>query len=142
VKLPQSDKSLLLRTDFSDDAAWAALCDAVQAPSEEGFQADVACISDPACNGLTLEQLMNELQRSGHRTFALVADRTALTVRGWPVLVVDLHDQPGRTFRVIAREMWGVENNLSIANMDFSEFADNVDPDGVFRGFPRPSGAA
>jgi hypothetical protein len=140
VKLPEPDQSLLLRTDFSDDAAWTALCDAVRAPSEEGFQAGVPCISDLACNGLTVEQLMNELQKSGDRTFAFVADRTALTVRGWPVLVVDLYDQPGRTFRVIAREMWGVENNLSIANMDFSEFADNVDPDGVFRGFPKPPG--
>jgi hypothetical protein len=31
--------------------------------------------------------------------------------------------------------MWGVGNNLSLANMDFHEFADNADPDGVFRGF-------
>ena len=29
------------------------------------------------------------------------------------------------------------ENNLSIANMDFREFAESVDPDGVFRGFPQ-----
>jgi len=28
-----------------------------------------------------------------------------------------------------------VENNLSLANMDFEEFADSVDADGVFRGF-------
>jgi hypothetical protein len=33
--------------------------------------------------------------------------------------------------------MWGVENNLSIANMDFEEFADAVGPDGIFRGFPQ-----
>jgi hypothetical protein len=32
--------------------------------------------------------------------------------------------------------MWGIENNLSIANMDFEEFAENVDDDGIFRGFP------
>jgi hypothetical protein len=31
--------------------------------------------------------------------------------------------------------MWGVENNLSIANMVFAEFAGAVDEDGVFRGF-------
>jgi hypothetical protein len=54
-----------------------------------------------------------------------------------PVLVVDLSQEPGRTFRVIPGQMWGVENNLSLANMEFSEFADNVDPDGVFRGFPK-----
>jgi hypothetical protein len=138
MKLPESDKSLLLRTDFSDDAAWALLCKAVQSPSKEGFQAGVECVSDPACNGLTLEQLMTVLPASGDRTFAFVADQIALSVPEWPVLVVDLCDQPGRTFRVIAREMWSVENNLSIANMDYAEFADNADADGVFRGFPRP----
>ena len=47
-----------------------------------------------------------------------------------------MYDEPGRTFRVIPSEMWSVENNLSIANMDFAEFADAVDEDGVFRGFP------
>jgi hypothetical protein len=54
-----------------------------------------------------------------------------------PVLVVDLCEQPGRTFRVIPREMWGVENNLSIANMDYDDFANSADADGVFRGFPQ-----
>ena len=49
--------------------------------------------------------------------------------------MVDLWEQPGRTFRVIPTEAWGVQNNLPIANMDFSEFADRVDPDGIFRGF-------
>jgi hypothetical protein len=28
-----------------------------------------------------------------------------------------------------------MEANLSLANMDFFEFADAVDPDGIFRGF-------
>jgi hypothetical protein len=55
-----------------------------------------------------------------------------------PILVVDLYDDPGRTFRVIPSEMWGVENKLSIANMGFEEFADAVDGDGIFRGFPQP----
>jgi hypothetical protein len=30
-----------------------------------------------------------------------------------------------------------VENNLSLFNMDFFEFADAVEADGVFRGFRR-----
>ena len=50
---------------------------------------------------------------------------------------MDLLGEPGRTFRVIPSEIWGVENNLSIANMGFEEFADAVDSDGVFRGFPQ-----
>ena len=136
-KLPKSDNSLLLRTHFSDDAAWAALCEAVREPSEEGFQARVECISDPAYDGLKIEQLVALAPKGGDRTFAFLADRVTLTNPERPVLVVDLYDQPGRTFRVIPREMWGVENNLSIANMDYTEFADGVDPDGVFRGFPQ-----
>jgi hypothetical protein len=39
-------------------------------------------------------------------------------------------------FRVVPQEMWAVENNLSLGNMDFKEFADAVGQDGVFRGFP------
>jgi hypothetical protein len=31
-----------------------------------------------------------------------------------------------------------VENNLSLANMDWAESAGNVEDDGVFRGFWRP----
>jgi hypothetical protein len=31
--------------------------------------------------------------------------------------------------------MWSVENNLSLSNMGFEEFAESVDEDGVFRGF-------
>ena len=57
-KLPKTDNSLLLRTDFSDDAAWAGLCEAVQEPSEEGFKVFVDCISDPAYDGLVIEQLV------------------------------------------------------------------------------------
>jgi hypothetical protein len=41
----------------------------------------------------------------------------------------------GRTFRCAVREFASVEPNLAIANMDYHEFADRVDQDGVFRGF-------
>jgi hypothetical protein len=49
--------------------------------------------------------------------------------------VLDLGEEPERPFRVIPREMQGIADNLAIANMDFYEFAESVDPDGVFRGF-------
>jgi hypothetical protein len=68
--------------------------------------------------------------------FILVADRLALTSPEHPVLVVDVAREPGRTFRVVPSAAWSVENNLSLANMDFEEFADAVDEGGVFRGFP------
>lgn len=133
---PQGDNSLVLRTDFSDDSAWNALCVAMQEPQTvEEFRAHVECVSDPTYAGLTAEQLLT-LAPKDSITFAFLVDQLALTDPEHPILVVDLYEEPGRTFRVIPREMWGVENNLSIANMDFREFADNVEQDGVFRGFP------
>lgn len=40
-------------------------------------------------------------------------------------------------FRVILSEIQRIENNLSIANVDFEEFAGSVDQDGGFRGLPK-----
>lgn len=136
--LPGTDYALLLRADFADDAAWAALCDAVVEPNEDGCTAFLACVSDPAYDGVTVEQLVALAPRGGDPSFVFVADRTTFTDPERPVLVVDLYDEPGRPFRVIPCEVGGDENNLSIANMDFAEFADHVDADGVFRGFPQP----
>ncbi|MFD6753531.1 DUF6924 domain-containing protein [Micromonospora gifhornensis] len=46
-------------------------------------------------------------------------------------------DEPGRTFRVPPRWYAEVSANLSIANMDFADFADSVDASGAFQGFER-----
>ena len=51
------------------------------------------------------------------------------------VTVVDRYGVPGRSFRVVLPEVWGVENNLRLANMDFEDFLRAVGSDGVFRGF-------
>jgi hypothetical protein len=52
-----------------------------------------------------------------------------------PLLAVDLYDEPGRTFRVPPRWYADVSANLSIANMDFHEFADATDESSTYRGF-------
>jgi len=143
--LPDTEDSLVLRTDFSDEAAWARICGEIEAPVGE-FQAYVSFVSDPDFDGLSLSALTSLGQRGPHRVFMFVVDHVCLTDAEHPILVLDLGDgdlededlgdEPGRTFRVVPREMGSVQNNLSIANMDFYEFADSVDADGVFRGFP------
>jgi len=136
---PSADESLLIRADFSDDSDWASLCKAAKAPSEDGFTACLRCINDPDYQGLTADQLL-ELAPSGNQkglhTFAFIADAETFASHERPVLVVDLHDKPGATLRIVPREMWSIENNLSTANMEFSDFANNTDESGVFRGFP------
>jgi len=133
--LPETENSVVLRTDFTDDGAWDAVCAAIRQPYQ-GFRAHVELLTDPQYEGLTVAQILSLIPRGSKHTFAFVVDRATLSSAEHPVLVVDLYDEPGRTFRVVPSELWGVENNLSIANMDFREFADAVDRDGVFRGFP------
>jgi hypothetical protein len=53
-----------------------------------------------------------------------------------PLLVVDLLKERGR--RAVASQVPSIDNNLSISNMDFEEFAELVDDAGVFRGIPGP----
>jgi len=134
--LPVTENSLVLRTDFSDESAWQRVRTAIEQPAGE-FRAYVDFVSDPDFDGLTPEALASAHSPDSPHSFVFIIDRTALAEPDHPILVVDLFEQPGRTFRVIPAEAWSVENNLSLANMDFSEFAEAVDADGVFRGFPQ-----
>ena len=88
-----------------------------------------------ALSNLTPEELI-ALAREGYLSQIAVADPQ--TMRDQTVLFVDfneLNGQVGRTFRSIPPEVEPIVANLSLANMDFAEFAGNTDPDGIFCGF-------
>jgi hypothetical protein len=128
--------SIVIRADFSDDAAWQKVWEAINTPVGT-FEANLIAIEDRKYDGLTAERLPAILPKNFRHTFVFIVDRTALVEREHPVLVVDAYEEPGRFFRVIPSEVWGVQNNLKLANMDWEDFSESTDPDGVFRGFPR-----
>jgi hypothetical protein len=136
-KIPATEKSLVLRTDFSDESAWHEVCAAIQQPVGD-FRAYVDFVNDPDFAGIDSKEVSASLLGDPGRVFAFIIDHVTLSQAEHPILVVDVFDEPGRTFRVIPSEAWSVENNLSLANMDFGDFANSVDADGVFRGFLRP----
>jgi hypothetical protein len=139
TSLPMTGNTPVIRTDFSDPAAWEAVRAAILAPGAEAelFTAHVTFVDDPDFAGYTPEQilaLVND-EFAGRHTCLFIADETTVSSADWPVLVMDLRDEQGRTFRAVADELYGIEANLSTGNMDFSfyaEFAD--DTGGVFRG--------
>ena len=128
----------VIRTDFSDEAAWVGVCAALQEPdAESGYEADVACRSDPRYAGLTAEGVAALLPHEP-LAFMFIVDHRTLTHAERPLLVVDLGDTPGRSFRTIPSEVATIEANLSLANMDFAEYAEYAAvtwPDGIHRGF-------
>jgi hypothetical protein len=133
---PNDDlSSLVLRTDFSSDATWSEVSSAIAAPQGD-FRAMVTFVNDRRHEGLALESLLSVAGKGSDQTFIFVVDRETITRSDHPVLVVDLYEQPGRTFRVIPAAMWSVQNNLSLGNMAWEEFAEWTDPDGIFRRFP------
>lgn len=134
--------SLLIRTDFTDDAAWRTVAASAMAPGigdESDFAAMLTCIDNPDNDGMTIRALLDAI--GDHPVYyAFLADATTITDPEHPILAVDTSPAEdgrsrGETVRVIPSQMWSIENNLSIANMDFEDFVSGAGPDGVFRGF-------
>ena len=132
LPLPSDDSALVLRTDFRDDTAWAALQAAVAAAWMDDEL--VTYVSDPAFAGLTAQQAASAVN-GAEVAEVFIADEKTLSGVGFALLAVDLFTEPGRTFRVGPGEFAGVAVNLAIANMDFADYADAADPAGSFRGF-------
>lgn len=133
--LPKSDASLLVRVTEGDDAAWARLQGAVATENPDGFRAYVEFIDAAEWHGASFDQLRTAIPDNVNGASVLfAADEKALSSDEFPVVVIDLAAR--RTeFRCIVSELWAVENNLNISNMDWEEFSDAVDADGVYRGF-------
>ncbi|MFJ8948280.1 DUF6924 domain-containing protein [Streptomyces sp. NPDC102395] len=134
-QLPCTLEALVVRTDFSADDAWASLRMALCLASRDGFLANVALVDDRRYEGLTLEPVLDLLPADYRHPLLVLADSVAVASTELPLLVVDLRGERGRCVRVVAAELWSIENNLSEANMDFEEFANAVGDDGIFRGF-------
>jgi len=125
----------VLRTDFSDEACWRSICAEVLAETADGFRAYVDVVEDRAFDGFGTDDVLATVGDDYRWGYLVVGDRVTMTQAEHPFLVLDLLDERGRSFRALPREIQAIENNLSIANMDFSEFADSAGSDGVFRGF-------
>ena len=135
-QLPQTENPLILRTDFSNQVVWEAICTAIRKPvGIFRFRENVDFLTDAGYAGITKQQLLELVPRDYDHTFIVLVDREAISRPENPLLIVDLYEKSGNEFRAIPSQIQGIENNLSIANMDFEEFAEAVDEDGVFRGF-------
>ena len=133
--LPHTEQSLVLRTDFSDDGGWESLCEEIRRPEpENGFQAYVDCVSDRQFEGVTPAQIVAMASDGFEKSFVFLVDRMTIENEEHPLVVIDLFAEPGRMFRVIPVAMWSVENNLSLANLDFADFVKSCGEDGIYRG--------
>ena len=147
----------VIRTDFSDNDKWTAVRELIAAPQTDvgqRFYAYVKYVSDEKYAGMEPDKLIHALPDDYPGFFCFIVDSTTLANDEHPILVVgfspnsvnveDYQRSPRqtpltdiKTCRGIPSTIQSIENNLSIANMSFEEFAEWVDDDGVFRGSSR-----
>ena len=139
------DRLPVVRTDFSDDVAWDGLLARLRA---ERLGDKVGPVEDRGfmgMNGFAFQDAFGG-QMNG---FVLLADAQAMREqaagREVTVLFFDLGidketalgtgNELVAEFRCPVEHVYEVEMNLDLGNLDFDEFSDNVDDDGVFRQF-------
>jgi hypothetical protein len=132
--ISNNENAIVLRTEFSDNQKWDKLCDIIKTPIND-FVAYVDFISEIKYKDLSIKQLLSLIPEDFDQTFIFIVDKETFSKKEQSILCVDLFDEPGRSFRVIPSEMWSVENNLSLVNMDFEEFYESTDENGIFKGF-------
>lgn len=137
--------ALVIRTNFSDDAAWQGVAAELQR-SQYDFPFSFHLLDDPAWRGASADDVLAELPPE-HPPVVFIADATAM--RGdHALLAVRTTDEapddpdgeyeaaPGQ-FRLLPAAIAEVHVNLELANMDFDDFswAAQDDADTIFRGF-------
>jgi hypothetical protein len=139
IELPDTPHALVMRADRSSDAIWQWLHEEIERPTEEGFWANVEFVEEPGLEGLDERGIVAAIPHdypSSGPPVVFVVDAIAISSPDHPLLVVDLHEtNPSGPFRAVPGAVQSIENNLSIANMFFHEFASAVGADGIFRGF-------
>jgi hypothetical protein len=147
--LPQRNCSLLVRTDFTSDDAWQQVAGEATRENADGFRSYAEPVSDPAFDRAGWETVKAAVPANSHGASVLfIADSICLSSPGHPILVVDLSDTflslaefpeiAGRMpFPCTPSELWAVDNNLNLANLDWEDFAGAAGEDGVYQGFGR-----
>ncbi len=134
ILIPTTEDVLVLRTDFSNEREWEKLCAEILTPDPEyGFQAYVEFLSDRKFENLNSTQIIDLLPEDYAHPIIFVIDTYSLESDESPVLCIDLCEQKGTEMRVLPKVMWAVENNLSIANSEFSSFLESTDENGIIR---------
>ncbi|MEU1087687.1 hypothetical protein ABZ401_12800 [Streptomyces sp. NPDC005892] len=145
------DAALIIRTDYHDERAWAAVKAALMMTwgEEDDFEPYVHIVDDPQWRGFTPAQALSEASAYAERRGVVyLADRASMQETPVTLLALSLltreqcesdeeFEAYGGAFRVVPYGIHEMNANLMLANLDFGDFAEVArnDSEGVFRGF-------
>ncbi|MFI1488707.1 DUF6924 domain-containing protein [Streptomyces sp. NPDC020747] len=124
--LPKTDFSPFLRADFTDDEAWQELLD-------ETGDDWVTVVTEPSHQDLSVHELMALVPEGSRYPVLVIADRVTFSSTERSLLLIDVLEEPGRTFRVLPDAFLSVIGNLAIDNVTFGDYLNTLDASGVHR---------
>lgn len=131
-RLPLGEDLPVVRTDFSDDAAWYETVARLGAAYDDGdgemISIPVAPIDDERYANLTADQLAALVPRDAQWPMLAVADAQTMASADRHVLLVNLdEDSRSPTARALPTAVVEITVNLWMANMDWEDFAGDPD---------------
>lgn len=145
--------ALVIRTDYSDDAAWQLVTTGLQRPWTDEFEASSHVVDDPGWDGAEADEVLAVLPEDAPEVVFLADARTMrgehplLAVSTDPDMVDEDHEFPGLgftcRFRILPTAVAEMVGNLAIANMSFEDFSSSAHGDAhkIHRGWPPVSTA-
>lgn len=145
--------ALIIRTDYADKVAWQMVVAEVSQPSEGGgeYGARVHLVDDPVWAGSTPVAVLAAVRRDDRLSVVFVADSSTMQSAQHPLLALNISDEdkdldpmyyqelidspPAQEFRTAPGAVHDVHANLSLANLDFDDFAEAAlaDSEGILR---------
>ncbi|WRZ96450.1 hypothetical protein OHB54_46750 (plasmid) [Streptomyces sp. NBC_01007] len=141
--------ALIIRTDFSDETVWRAVCAESLRPWGDGdYEPHVHIVDDPVWVGATTDHVIAAVSADEDLSVVFLADRITMRDREHPLLAVAVltrdecesdeeFEAYGGSVRTVPAGIHDIHANLSIANLDFADFTEaaRTDPAGIFRSF-------
>ncbi|MFF3446982.1 DUF6924 domain-containing protein [Streptomyces sp. NPDC002667] len=143
------DAALIIRTDYGDEQAWAAVKAELLRPWGDGdYEPYVHIADDPKWAGCTSAQILSAASTDEELSVVFLADHDSMRDGPTTLLAVAVltreecdsdeeFEAEGGEFRTVSVGVHEMHANLMIANMSFSDFKEAAEEDfqGTFRGF-------
>ncbi|MGW3630913.1 DUF6924 domain-containing protein [Streptomyces sp. NPDC005122] len=139
----------MMRTDFSDETVWRAVCAESLRPWGDGdYEAHVHIVDDPVWAGATADDVIAAVSADEDLSVVFLADQITMRDHEHLLLAVAVltrvecesdeeFEAYGGSVRTVPASIHDIHANLSIANLDFADVTEaaRTDPAGIFRSF-------
>lgn len=135
AEFPPTNGCIIVRTDFSDDTAWAQVVGESQTLLDGQLLVEYTFVNDLDFEGMTADELSAVHEPANDLALSIfaIADAETSSDPDRSVRVVDIF-RDRDDLRSVPEELSSVVVNLDLANMDWEDFVEGS-RDGVFRGF-------